>query len=104
MMKYQIKVIFTIYLQESSTWRLTPLELKLKTPVPSDIDIAQAQTPKYINKLAEEVNLLPEEVDLYGKKKAKVSLSVLDRLAAQPNGKYVVVTGLVCVLFYYMDI
>jgi methylenetetrahydrofolate dehydrogenase (NADP+)/methenyltetrahydrofolate cyclohydrolase/formyltetrahydrofolate synthetase len=34
---------------------------------------------------------------LYGKKKAKVSLSVLDRLAAQPNGKYVVVTGLVCV-------
>ncbi|XP_060576562.1 C-1-tetrahydrofolate synthase, cytoplasmic-like isoform X2 [Ruditapes philippinarum] len=79
---------------ESSTWRLTPLELKLKSPVPSDIDIAQAQTPKYINKLAEEVNLLPVEVDLYGKKKAKVSLSVLDRLAAQPDGKYVVVTGI----------
>lgn len=65
----------------------------MKTPVPSDIDIAQSQTPKFISKLAQEVNLLPEEVDLYGKQKAKVSLKVLDRLSAQPDGKYVVVTG-----------
>ena len=61
--------------------------------MPSDLAIAQAQKPKYINKLSQEINLLPEEVDLYGKQKAKVSLRVLDRLQTQPDGKYVVVTG-----------
>ena len=59
----------------------------------SDIDIAQAQTPKDIGVLAKEVNLLQDEVDLYGKKKAKVSLRVLDRLKQQVDGRYVVVTG-----------
>ena len=59
----------------------------------SDIDIAMAQTPKDISDVASEVGLLTSEVDLYGKKKAKVSLSVLDRLGTQTNGKYVVVTG-----------
>lgn len=43
--------------------------------------------------LAEEIGLLSSEVDLFGKKKAKVSLSVLDRLAIRPDGKYVVVAG-----------
>jgi len=69
------------------------MKLELKTPVPSDIDIAQAQTPRLISELASEVNLTTDEVDLYGKQKAKVSLRVLDRLATQPDGKYVVVTG-----------
>lgn len=49
--------------------------------------------PKDIDVLAREINLLSEEVDLYGKKKAKVSLKVLDRLAGQKDGKYIVVTG-----------
>lgn len=59
----------------------------------SDIDIALSQTPKNISILASEVGLQSAEVDLYGKKKAKVSLSVLERLADEPDGKYVVVTG-----------
>ncbi len=54
-----------------------------------------AQTPKDIGVLAKEVGLTSQEVDLYGKKKAKVSLSVLQRLKDQPAGKYVVVTGYV---------
>lgn len=61
--------------------------------VPSDIEVARAQTPKDVAALAEEIGLLPSEVDLYGKKKAKVSLSVLDRLSSRKNGKYVVVAG-----------
>lgn len=61
--------------------------------VTSDLDIAQSQVPKDIDVLAREINLLSEEVDLYGKKKAKVSLKVLDRLAGQKDGKYIVVTG-----------
>jgi len=64
----------------------------------SDIKIATAQSPKDISELASEVGLLPDEVDFYGKKKAKVSLKVLDRLADQQNGNYVIVTGSVSVL------
>ena len=63
----------------------------------SDIKIASAQSPKDISELASEIGLLPHEVDFYGKKKAKVSLKVLDRLAHQQNGNYVIVTGSVSV-------
>lgn len=59
----------------------------------SDLEVAQSQTPKNVELLAREVDLLPEEVDLYGKKKAKVSLDVLKRLQGQKDGRYIVVTG-----------
>jgi methylenetetrahydrofolate dehydrogenase (NADP+)/methenyltetrahydrofolate cyclohydrolase/formyltetrahydrofolate synthetase len=51
--------------------------------------------------LASEIGLLAHEVDLYGKKKAKVSLKVLDRLAHRSTGKYVVVTGYVIYCKYF---
>ncbi|KAJ3083515.1 tetrahydrofolate synthase, partial [Quaeritorhiza haematococci] len=70
------------------------LKLDLKTPVPSDIDIASAQTPKPIKKVAEELGLFSAEYDLYATYKAKVSLSILDRLKHRQDGKYVVVTGI----------
>lgn len=79
---------------QNADWNISYLPLKREMPVPSDIDIAKAQTPKDIMDLASEVGLLSEEVDPYGKKKAKVSLHVLDRLENRPNGKYVVVTGI----------
>lgn len=60
----------------------------------SDIDIAMAQSPKPIKYLAEELGLFIPEYELYGHYKAKVSLSVLDRLKNRKNGKYVVVTGI----------
>ncbi|UYV81934.1 MTHFD1 [Cordylochernes scorpioides] len=59
-----------------------------------DIDIAKVQRPKNILKLAEEIGILPSECLSYGPHKAKISLSVLDRLKDRPNGKYVVVTGM----------
>lgn len=59
----------------------------------SDIDISRSCKPKSISKLAQEIGLFSEEVELYGETKAKVLLSVLDRLRQQPDGKYVVVTG-----------
>ena len=55
--------------------------------------MASAQTPKNIDLLAKEVGLLPSEVDLYGKKKAKVALSTLERLKERKNGKYIIVAG-----------
>ncbi|XP_078591798.1 C-1-tetrahydrofolate synthase, cytoplasmic-like isoform X1 [Branchiostoma floridae x Branchiostoma japonicum] len=79
---------------KASVWNISYLPLRLKTPVPSDIEVATAQTPKNVDDLAREIGLQPHEVDLYGKKKAKVSLSVLERLKDVPNGKYVVVTGI----------
>jgi formyltetrahydrofolate synthetase len=66
----------------------------LRTPVPSDIDIAQAATPLPITQIAAEAGILPDELELYGKSKAKVHLSVRDRLKNAPNGKYIVVTAI----------
>ena len=56
--------------------------------------MARAQIPKDVAYLAEEMGLLAAELDLYGKKKAKVSLEVLQRLQHRKNGKYVVVAGI----------
>ncbi|GBB88843.1 hypothetical protein RclHR1_15460003 [Rhizophagus clarus] len=82
------------FLRESRERDFSLLPLKLLSPVPSDIDIASAQTPKLIKVLAEELGLTPSEYDLYGKYKAKVDLSVLERLKKRKNGKYIVVTGI----------
>ncbi len=64
------------------------------TRVPSDIEIAQAATPLPIDQIAAEAGILAEELDLYGKTKAKVHLSIRDRLKNSPNGKYIVVTAI----------
>ncbi|KAI9093756.1 formate--tetrahydrofolate ligase-domain-containing protein [Phlyctochytrium arcticum] len=70
------------------------LKLNLKTPVPSDIDIASSQRPKPIKVLAEELGLFPSEFEPYGATKAKVHLSVLERLGHRKDGNYVVITGI----------
>jgi methylenetetrahydrofolate dehydrogenase (NADP+)/methenyltetrahydrofolate cyclohydrolase/formyltetrahydrofolate synthetase/formate--tetrahydrofolate ligase len=64
------------------------------TPVPSDIDIAQAAIPIPIAEIAAEAGVLPDELELYGKYKAKVHLSIRDRLRDKPKGHYVVVTAI----------
>jgi len=73
-----------------------PVPLELLQPVPSDIEIAQAQQPniKNVAKLAEEVGILPIELELYGNYKAKVRLEILDRLQDVPDGKYIDVTAI----------
>ena len=60
----------------------------------SDIEVAQAQTPKPITELAAEIGISPSEVVPYGPYKAKVSLSILDRLAGRKDGKYIIVSGI----------
>merc|ERR1712241_573636 len=78
----------------SAHWNLSYLPLKPLAKVPSDIEVARAQVPKDIANLASEIGLLPAELDLYGKKKAKVSLNVLERIGGRQSGRYVVVTGI----------
>src|ERR1700733_9489311 len=66
----------------------------LLNPVPNDLAIAQAATPMPIDRIAHEAGVLPDELELYGKNKAKVHLSIRDRLKDSPNGKYIVVTAI----------
>ncbi|KAM9355251.1 monofunctional C1-tetrahydrofolate synthase, mitochondrial isoform 2-T3 [Pholidichthys leucotaenia] len=80
--------------REYRPWNLRSLKLQPLNPVPSDLEISRAQTPKPVDQLAEEIGLLPEELEAYGRSKAKVQLSLLDRLHSQPNGKYVLVAGI----------
>jgi methylenetetrahydrofolate dehydrogenase (NADP+)/methenyltetrahydrofolate cyclohydrolase/formyltetrahydrofolate synthetase len=70
------------------------LSLDFIDPVPSDIQIAMAQTPKNIVEVATELGILSSEIDSYGAYKAKVSLSVIERFSHRENGNYVVVTGI----------
>ena len=62
--------------------------------VPSDLEIAQAAEPKAITQIAEKLGILEDELDPHGKLKAKVKLSILDRLADRPSGKYIDVTAI----------
>ena len=72
----------------------TPTKLNRRDPVPSDIEIAQEAELKPIAQVAEELGLLPDETEPYGKHIAKVNLSVLERLADVPDGKYIDVTAI----------
>ena len=71
-----------------------PTRLKLLTPVPSDIDVAQAGKLKTVLQIAAEIGLRASDLELYGPYKAKVHLNVRDRLARRKNGKYIVVTAI----------
>jgi formyltetrahydrofolate synthetase len=70
------------------------IKLKLKRPVPSDIEIAQESDIKPISRIAEEIGVLPEELEFYGPYKAKVKLEILERLKGRPDGKYIDVTAI----------
>jgi formate--tetrahydrofolate ligase len=62
--------------------------------MPSSLEIAQSAVLRPIDEVAAELGLLPEEVDLYGRFKAKIDLSALDRLATSPSGKLIDVTAI----------
>jgi formate--tetrahydrofolate ligase len=60
----------------------------------SSLEIAQAATLRPIADVAEEAGIEPDELELYGRYKAKVDLAILDRLADRPDGKIVNVTAI----------
>jgi len=68
--------------------------VEIKRPVPSDIEIAQEATMRPIIDVAQQLGLTEDDLDYYGKYKAKVHLDVLDRLADRPQGKYIDVTAI----------
>ena len=62
--------------------------------VPSDLDIAQAAKLEPIVDIAKKIGLEENDLELYGKYKAKVHLDVIDRLKDKPTAKYIDVTAI----------
>lgn len=62
--------------------------------IPSDLDIAQAADVRPIIEIADKLGLTPDDLDFYGKYKAKVHLSVLEKYQDRPMGKYIDVTAI----------
>jgi len=84
----------TTYFERQKARHIKPLPLKLQAPVPSDIAISRAQHPKAIKTVADEVGIAAHELEPYGASKAKVDLTLLQRLGHRKNGRYILVTGI----------
>ena len=61
---------------------------------PSDIEIAQAATPLHITKVAAKLGISEDDLELYGKYKAKISPSLFKTLKDKPDGKLILVTAI----------
>jgi formate--tetrahydrofolate ligase len=66
----------------------------MKTEMPSSLEIAQQATLRPIVDVADDAGLLPDEIEQYGRYKAKVDLSVIERLADRPDAKLINVTAI----------
>jgi formate--tetrahydrofolate ligase len=66
----------------------------MTTVMPSSLEIAQAATLRPILDVAADAGLLAEEVEPYGRYKAKVDLSVIERLADRADAKLINVTAI----------
>jgi methylenetetrahydrofolate dehydrogenase (NADP+)/methenyltetrahydrofolate cyclohydrolase/formyltetrahydrofolate synthetase len=68
--------------------------ITIRHQVPSDIEIAQEAVLKPIKEVAESLGLSEDDLDYYGKYKAKVHLDVLKKFKDRPQGKYIDVTAI----------
>ncbi|WML40292.1 formate--tetrahydrofolate ligase [Neobacillus sp. OS1-2] len=68
--------------------------MAMKTSVKSDIEIAQASTMKPIVEIAEKVGLTEDDLELYGKFKAKISTEALSKMKTKESGKVILVTSI----------
>jgi formate--tetrahydrofolate ligase len=60
----------------------------------TSLEIAQEAELQPIERIAERAGLEPDEIEPYGRHKAKLSLSVIDRLSEVADGKLVCVAGM----------
>ncbi len=60
----------------------------------TDIQIAQSAKPLHIREIAEKLGLCEDDIDYYGKYKAKINLDVLEKLKDKKDGKLVLVTAI----------
>ena len=66
----------------------------MATHMPSSLEIAQEAQLRPITEIAAEAGLEPDEIEPYGRYKAKIDLSVLERLADRPDAKLINVTAI----------
>ena len=60
----------------------------------TDIQIAQAAQKENIVEIAKKIGLTEDDIEQYGKYKAKVNLDVLQKRKDKPNGKLILVTAI----------
>jgi formate--tetrahydrofolate ligase len=60
----------------------------------SDIEIAQKAKMLPITEVAAKLGIQEEDIELYGRYKAKLSMGILNKLAKNPTGKLVLVTAI----------
>ncbi|AYA76752.1 formate--tetrahydrofolate ligase [Bacillus sp. Y1] len=68
--------------------------MNIKVSVKSDIEIAQSAEMKPIIQIAEKIGLTDDDLELYGKYKAKLSSDTLNKIQGNPNGKIILVTAI----------
>lgn len=60
----------------------------------TDIEIARGASMRPITEIAERLGILPEELEPYGRYKAKIGDEFIQRTADKPNGKLILVTAI----------
>ena len=60
----------------------------------TDIEIAKSIELKKITEIAENIDITEDELEMYGKYKAKISSDINEKIKEKPNGKLVLVTAM----------
>ncbi|NWQ42214.1 formate--tetrahydrofolate ligase [Bacillus sp. EB106-08-02-XG196] len=68
--------------------------MQMKTSVKSDIEIAQESTMKPIGEIAKTIGLTEDDLELFGKYKAKISYEALSKIESNNSGKIILVTSI----------
>lgn len=69
-------------------------EMKEKDRVKTDIEIAQEAVLEPIGKIAQQLGIAEEDLEYYGKYKAKLTEDCLEKLQGKPDGKLILVTAI----------
>jgi formate--tetrahydrofolate ligase len=70
------------------------IKMVMKTKVKSDIEIAQESKMKHIVEIAERIGLGEDDLELFGKYKAKISNEALTKIKTNVSGKIILVTSI----------
>ena len=61
----------------------------------SDLQISQETELKLIIKIAEKLDIQQDDLELYGKYKAKIDFSTIKKLKKKPDGHLILVTSII---------
>jgi formate--tetrahydrofolate ligase len=84
----------TIHIRYNSIFKSEGYSVVMGLKVKSDIEIAQAATMKPIYEIAEKLGLKEDDIELFGKYKAKISNEALKKLGTKKDGKVILVTSI----------